>query len=289
MHEQILKYLTLFNKIAKISIEYAIAEPTLSVSGEIRYDLHLVYTPKVETLLNSYVTGISLDVINEIKIETTAAHTALITKYVNPDNVPENYYDEFNAKLLSNVNSIIISNIARFCNFKFKTSTDPFLSMFLEEKHIIWKTKDFDTFFFSNKELFKPSKTFIADSVISSLSEVLAKYKEFSDGCGNTRNRVVELYEQLHNIVRLHFIALRYLKTNELSSTMEDTYELILSTLAQAARPWDYLEECKKRLGAERNLQQEQNPDNSRELLKAQALNFLQYKIVEEAKSLYNP
>ena len=116
------------------------------------------------------------------------------------------------------------------------------------------------------------------------------KVKEATQGYGNQREKLALLYDNLHNIVKLYFIALRYVKTGELSSKLEDNYELILSTLAQAARPWDYIEECSKLLNIEKaKLAIEPQPPENEGALKEQAMNFLRYKLCEEISALYYP
>lgn len=284
MKEDILKYLEEFNNISNISIEYAIIEPTMATSGEIQNNLYLVYTPKLNLLLQSYISGSCLDVINETVLNNSISntHQYLINSFVSKENVSK----VPNKELLKDVKSLIISNVARFYNFKVQSSTDLFLSMFLEEKNIIWKTKDFDTFFFSNKEEYKPSKLFVGREVATSLSDILVRIKEITQGYGHQREKLANLYSKLHNIVKLYFIALSYLKTDELSSKLEDNYELILSTLAQAERPWDYIEECYSLLNTEiaKVALQEPTVNEDKNKLKDQAMNFLQFKLYEEMR-----
>ncbi len=285
MNENILKYLKEFNEIANISIEYAVLEPHTSISGELKNNLHVVFTPKLKLLLESYVSGISLDVLNETVIDTSNIHAYLVNHYIPKENLSKVPQKD----LMKDINSLVISNIARFYNFKFKESTDPFLSMFLEEENIIWKTRDFDIFFFSKKETYKPSKVFVANSVLSELKDNNTRVRELSQSYGNKKEELSKVYDKLHNNIKLYFIALRYLRTDELSSTLEDTSELILSTLVQASKPWEYVEDCIKVLSTEIAKAATNDRPDSRNALKGQAMNFLEYKICEDVETLFNP
>jgi len=278
MNDKILTYLKVLNRISNISVEYAILEPCNSAAGDIKYNLHIVFTPKIPLLLQSYVSGMSLDVINETVISGTEAHSFLVGHYLE-----DKAYDttELDGTLLSNINTVVISNIARFCNFKFASSTDPFLSMFLEEKNIMLKTKDFDDFFFSKKEEYKPSKYHVVKCVLEAIHEIQVKSKDYHYYSSSAQMSI--LYQNLYNTMRLYFIALQYLKTDELLSTLEDNYEIILSTFKQASKPWDYVQDCAKTLSYILSQQPITNSIEPKEALKKQALNFLHYKICEES------
>ena len=283
MKEDILRYLTTFNSISNVAIEYAILEPYLAVDGELQHNLHIVYTPKIQQLLKSYVSGLPLDVINETKI-TLDMHQSLVSQFIDSD---KDQRSDLNGDDIKSVKKLLISNIARFCNFKIQSSTDPFLSMFLEEKNIIWKTEDFDEFFFFNREGFKPSKYCMGTSIIEVFNSLIQKSKDYA--YHSQKEKLNAVYDELLNITRLYFITVRYMKTDELSSTMDDTHDLILNTLSQASRPWEFATECTTLLqglcSEEAKKGNGSRVDPQKELLKAQALKFLHYKMCEEIKN----
>ena len=274
----VLCYINELNKLANISIEYAVLEPLTNDNTGLNYNLHLVFTPKIELLLSSYISGSSLDAINETVI-TDLVHETLIASFI-PKEIDTS---GLNKKWISSIKSVIISNIARFCNFKFKTSTDPFLSMFLEEHNIIWKTRDFDTFFFSQRNEYIPSKYQVSKSVMTILSDICNRAREVQRyGQHYYKEKEEVLYGELYNAIKLYFITTNYLNTDKLSSSLDGSCELILSTLSQAYAPWDYIEDCYKALEELAKTANKPDEISCSLKLKNQALNFLHYKINEE-------
>lgn len=279
------EYIKEFNEISNITIEYAVLEPITLPSGEPSNNLHFVYTPKINCLLNNYVSGIYSDVIDETILQGEYI-TLELSKFLSIELSAK--WNPIIKDTFKKINKVVMSNIARFCNFKFNSSTDPFLSMFLEEKNIIWKTKEFDNFFFSQKALYKPTQLFTSKSVLAYLADVNKKANEYLHSYGGS-DKIAALYNELPNIVSLYFITLNYLKTGEFSSKFSETEELILNTLQQSTVPWDYLKECARTLAIEQGLTQGLTQGNCKELLKTQALSFLHYRFCEEANRIYHP
>ena len=277
MKDKILRYIAAVNKYADISIEYAILEPfTNNINTQ--YNLHIVYTPKLDYLLQSYVSGVCSDVLREQKLSVNEAHSFFVAHCITPE---VQFVD------IADIKNIVVSNLARFYNFKFDSSTDPFLSMFLEEENIIWKTTTFDECFFSKKSTFQLSRTIMATATITAIQKILATSREYN--YYSNSSKMLSLHSDLINVMKLYFITQQYIETGNLTATLSITNELILNTLGIAAKPWDYAIECSKKLETYVALNSHGGGMESfKELLKTHALNFLSYKIRDEVTTTNN-
>jgi hypothetical protein len=273
------------NKISNISIEYAVMEQTLSTNFErIEKTLHLVYTPTMSSILTKYVSGSSIEAI----YETVYTNTEVFSFFMSRVSEENKYLLQEFSDCFSDISKIIVSTMARFCNFNLVNSMDPFFSMFLEESNIIWKSRDFDTFFFSIKSNFLPSKYILAISILDSLEAVGREIVEVT-GRYSYKEKIKVIYPKLPSLVKLYFITLNYLKTNELSSFLSEDSNLILATLEQADKPLDFIAFCCDSLRKELGKLSHESKNSMVSLLKNQAINFLQYKLCEEIKSIYIP
>lgn len=279
----LIEFIETINKLSTINIEYAVIEKTLSTNFEkLEQTLHLIYTPNVSSILNNYVSGSSIEAVSEVVYNEANVYSFFNS--ITSDSTSRILLPKI--LIFPEITKLVVSNMARFCNFNLLSSSDPFFSMFFEEQNIIWKSRDFDTFFFKNKEAFLPSKYTLAVTISQviydikkELSEVMTRY--------SYREKITSIYCKLQNIVKLYLIILNYIKTDILSSALNEEDKLILATLDQAAKPFAFLTNCYSVLEKEiRNLSNIKTEDTSK-ILKSQALNFLQYKVCEEINPLY--
>ena len=275
LKEEIIKYIEVLDKYSNLKIEFAILEPRLNSD---QFNLHLLYTPKLNYLLETYVSGIVADAMTETCMPLLTAHTYLSGFIPTADRVKLSIVE------LPKIQNIIISNIAKFSNIKLQTSTEPFLAMFLEEKHIIWKTPEFNLFFFLKKNDYKPSKEVMLASLSLSFSELIKNSQEYS--YINSQAKLDVLRDRLYNLVKLYYIVIEFVRTEELSSKLEEQYNLTLQTLQQATKPWDYARYCMENLNImckEKGVSLYPTPQItlSKEL-RQQVLNFLAYRITTE-------
>lgn len=238
MKEKILEYINKYNTLFQIKIEYAVLEPFLSVKGEIAYNLHVVYSPRKEFLLRSYLSGTFLDSSSEKTVRgASGAHSQLMSYPKLTENIVGLAPSAFDG-----IVEFTISNIARFYNFQFNSPTDPFLSMFLEPDNIIYISPEFKTFFLDKKHNFKPHSVFMLHQLQESFTKLINRSQEYSTY--TDKDKLTKVLEDLHKTMRLYFIALSYYNTGDLISSFEEKEGLILNTLAQSHRPWEFVQEC---------------------------------------------
>ena len=276
------EYIETINKSSNINIEYAVVEETLTTNLEQPTKiLYLVYTSNVSTMLNSYVSGTSLEVFSE-NIYTKLDFFNFLCLHLKKER--NLILDEFSTAFFD-ISKIVVSNIARFCNFNSVNCSDPFFSMFLNEKNIVWKSRDFNTFFFSIKSTFIPSQYDLATSVLKSLQAVCSEIAENITRY-SYREKIEQIYLTLPNLIKLYYISLNYIETNELSSELPEKISLILTTLEQSAKPHDFLSECRNNLYKKVSNLLPTSTEHITATLKSQALNFLEYRLYEEMRSL---
>jgi hypothetical protein len=237
MKEQILDYINQYNKEFQIKIEYAVLEPFLNAKGERIYNLHVVYSPRKELLLRSYLSGSFSDGSGEKTLKGSYAHQQLtsyplISGLTNSTVTP----------VFSDIEDFTISNIARFYNFKFNSPTDPFLSMFLETDNIIYISPEFKVAFLDKKDNFKPHPIYMLHQLQETFAQLITRSQEYSTY--TDKNRLTKVLEDLHKTMKLYFIALSYHTNKDLVSSFEEKHVLILNTLAQSHRPWEFVQEC---------------------------------------------
>ena len=285
MRDNIIKYLHKFNEIANVQIEYATLEQVPTTNGEDRFNLYVVYTPKLTTLLAQYTSVLVLDATTENKSSCNNEFITLLSSFVSKDNFQK--LVDIDSSLLSSINTFIISNIAKLCNFTLQSSSEPFLAMFLEERNIIWKTHEFDLFFFAKKETYKPTKILMARALHLYFKEILKNTQEYA--YTSNRDKMSKLYERLFNLTKLFLIWTSYSTTDTLSSVLTEDDNNILNTLFQASKPWEYASEClqivEKYLIAANTIISSIGPINGLSLnleLKQQVINFLAYRVTTE-------
>jgi hypothetical protein len=237
MKEQILDYINQYNKEFQIKIEYAVLEPFLNAKGEQIYNLHVVYSPRKELLLRSYLSGGFSDGIGERTVKGAQAHQQLLSYPLKNGFTAPSVIPVFN-----DIEDFTISNIARFYNFKFNSPTDPFLSMFLERDNIIYISPEFKAAFLDKRDNFKPSPIFMLHQLQETFSYLLTRSQEYSTY--TDKAKLTKVLEDLHKTMKLYFIALSYYNNKELISSFEEKHVLILNTLAQSHRPWEFVQEC---------------------------------------------
>lgn len=246
MKEDILEYIKKYNAAYQIKIEYAVLEPFLNAKGDPIYNLHFVFSPKKEYLLRSYLSGQFLEGALEKTVpgasnSSSASHAhGLMLSFPMASGVTEGVGVLKNT--FDNIVEFTLSNITRFYNFKFSSPTDPFLSMFLEQENIIFISPEFKEAFFDKKEEFKPHAVHMLHSISDTfaiLTKQASDYQVYSD-----KAKMTKVLDSLHKTMKLYFIALRYHTNKELVSSFEEKHVLILNTLVQASRPWEFVNEC---------------------------------------------
>lgn len=298
MKEKILNYIHEYNKTSQITIEYAVLEPFLNPTGNTIYNLHVVYSPKIEFLTRTYLTGISSgdwprgeQIVTGFELAKVLHQFPLISGAAKHATLPYG--------IESSIEQFSCSNMARFYNFKFNSPTDPFLLMFLENENIIYISDDFKEYFFDQRDSFKPHPIYMLEVMSVSLKELVKASSDYQYRTDRTKVNCV--LQELHKTMRLYFIALRYYNTKELVSSFEEKYNLILNTLAQASRPWEFVDECVKFIDAAKQkdyfdttgnsyayqqhsveFSERVNATKERELLKQQCFNFLAHQIKRE-------
>lgn len=282
MKEKLLAFISEFNKRALIKIEYAVVDSFLSPSGVLQYKAHLVYSPIKEYLLKSYLSGAVHEGISERTVLGGLALQELKAFAKDKDTFLEGLETPF-----AEVQEVTISNVSRFYNFKFNSPTDPFLTMFLEPESIVYISEDFNRMFLSQKEKFRPSPIHMMTQISASFSELIKKSTEYSTY--SDKVKLTNLLVELHKMTKLYFIAIRYYNTGELISSYEEKQNLILNTLAQAHRPWDFVQDCVALIAeARRKLETDPNftalitADAEKQALKDQCFSFLNLRLIGE-------
>lgn len=285
MKKQILQYIEQYSKEAQITIEYVVLEPFLNAKGDTIYNLHVVYSPKKEYLLRSYLSGSMLEGITERTTDGPGAHGLLTSFPLQNGIAAYSIVPTFGEY----ITQFTFSNIARFYNFQFNSPTDPFLSMFLETENIVYISEDFKTFFLDKKSVFRPHALHMLEAMQLAFQDLIKKsgdYNYYSD-----KAKLGKLLQELHKAMKLYFIALRYYNNGELISSFEEKYSLILNTLAQAAKPWEFVQECISFINTVKqkeyandvvNYHQRIKAESERALLKQECYAFLNRRLIGE-------
>lgn len=281
MKQQLLKYIENFNKVAQVTIEYAALEPFYTSSGRILNNLHLVYSPTAEFLVIDYLRGGNVgDAFVEKTSKDTTKTKAMLNGFIKPNLVLED------TRLFENISTTMISNIGRFYNFKINSATDPFFTMFLEEDNIVFASKEFTNYFLDSKSLFRPSALHILDVIHASFQIDAKKSSEY--GVYTNKEKYTELLLSITKTMKLYFIALNYYNTGMLTALCEEKHSLILNTLAQAYKPWEFVNECINTITTikQANLASISpngfSADAEREALKEKCFAFLTNRLIQE-------
>jgi hypothetical protein len=114
--------------------------------------------------------------------------------------------------------------------------------MFLERDNIIYISPEFKAAFLDKRDNFKPSPVFMLHQLQETFSSLLTKSQEYNTY--TDKAKLTKILEDLHKTMKLYFIALSYHNNKELISSFEEKHVLILNTLAQSHRPWEFVQEC---------------------------------------------
>ena len=159
---------------------------------------------------------------------------------VSPDKLPAVL--PIDVELFDLFSMSIISNIGRFYNFNIQSPTDPFLTMFLEKENIIFATDKFQSYFLDSKSLFQPSPLHLLELIQRALQDHQKKSTEY--GIYSNKEKYSVLLAELNKTIKLYFIVLDYVNTGILQASCKEQQAMILNTLSQAAKPWEFVVEC---------------------------------------------
>lgn len=287
MKNRILQYINEFNAVAQIKIEYAALEPFYNSMGKIIHNIHIVYSPSKEYLIRDYL-GAGMGLFTEQAISGGEKFKLCMAQFkVAPDKLPAVL--PVDVELFDSFSTSVISNIGRFYNFRIQSPTDPFLTMFLEKENIVFATDEFRACFLDSKNQFQPSITYLLNMIQLTLQEHHKKSTEY--GVYSNKDRYPILLIELHKTMKLYFITLNYIKTGILQATCDEQYSIILNTLSQAAKPWEFVLECIANISNLKQQQELQSPQNNDsivaevETLKQKCYDFLLEKLIKELKN----
>lgn len=283
--QKIVTYIQEFNKVARATIEYAALEPFFNSSGKAYYNLHLVYAPRTELLIQDYLSGTNA---TDVKVEFVAKQQHLIKPILDKfGTMDKNAVIPFDEELFSSLGMTVISNVGRFYNFVLSSPTDPFLSMYLEPENIVHVSPQFQETFLSNKSIFQPTPRYMLDIIHQEFFQQVKKAGEY--GVYNNKDKYSELLGSLNKTMKLYFIVLKYIETGSLTSLCSDQYITILNTLGQASKPWDFVTECianceKLKL----TLSESTSPGIEQAMLKQKCFEFLTQRLLGDLNAERN-
>jgi len=107
-------------------------------------------------------------------------------------------------------------------------------------------------------------------------------------GVYTNKERYTELLLSITKTMKLYFIALNYYNTGTLTTLCEEKHSLILNTLAQAYKPWEFVNECISNITAikQANLASISpngfSADAERAALKEKCFAFLTNRLIQE-------
>ena len=285
MKDRVISYIHDFNRVARATIEYAALEPFFSASGKPFYNLHMVYAPRTELLIQDYLSGSNA---TDVKVESVAKQQHLIKPMLDKfGTMDKNDIIPFDEELFASLGMTVISNIGRFYNFSLSSPTDPFLSMYLEPENIVYVSPQFQNTFLANKSVFQPSPRYMIDILSQELLQQSKKAGEY--GIYNNKDKYGELLGSLNKTMKLYFIVINYVETGTLASLCSDRYITILNTLSQASKPWDFITECIQNLEKlRRDMPETQWPGIEQAALKQKCFEFLTQRLLGDLNAERN-
>jgi hypothetical protein len=160
--------------------------------------------------------------------------------------------------------------------------------MFLEEDSIVYASDRFKTVFLDHKSIFRPSTYAMVDILHSSFVDYVKKSGEY--GIYSNKDKYTELLVSTNKAVKLYFVALKYAQTGEFRFSHEEHQLLILNTLAQASKPWEYINQCIVNLERLRRELYEENitaivktsSTEEKEAIRKACFNFLTQRLIGE-------